>query len=396
MYVSNVVRMSMLTTILFLSACRKVDRAIDVAEKGVDAIDKAVHSLERGIDTFDDGIDVLSGLKENLDNEVYKDQVQDLIVRTGEVAKTTTRTAGQVAENTLKASVDFTRERLIADLKNLKGKMLGQPMLPRVPVLSNAQSPKIDFKDSSRQTITIVGWNLDVAKKDPNKYRLTVQNATSQNRVVDAKLVSYQGQYSLTVDVSSSGVELQYHDKKLVFEGYTKPFELSIVNSDPPPRPPPPQPVSLSPSAKVNTSAKHASLLRENADVGTDDWTLVQVAYQLRIGQGHRSVEAKIEWDVFEGEKDKKLKKTHIRNTRDWHQVWSLPPPYDRVISIGAGIDGNTEKWYRGKQHGPKSFPNVGGLQDVAVTFDGGGGDDLDDQALSAVLRFTVSVIDEN
>lgn len=136
-----------------VAGCGKVDH-------GLAALDNAINELKQTNKTFDDFKNILAGTKDKLDKGEYKSQIDDLIGRTS-----------QVAQLGVQGSVDFTRTRLLEDLQNLKRSMLGQPLLERVPILSNPQSPKIDYRDTSRSTLTVVGWNLDIAQKAPEKFK---------------------------------------------------------------------------------------------------------------------------------------------------------------------------------------------------------------------------------
>jgi len=245
------VSVSLVAAALSLTGCQLLENLGNSVDDLVDNVDEAILQLERGIDTFDQGIEILDSLANNLDDGTYKDQVEELVVTTGNVAQTVARTAGQSAENTYKASVDFTRDRLVDDLTNIKNQLLGRPPVDRAPVLSNAQSPYIDYQSANRTSVTIVGWNLDVAARDPGTYRLVLENTESGLREVGRQFIAYHGQYAVTVNTSGNGVPLQFHDSKLVFENYEQPFSLLVINSDPPPPvvaepPPPPRRIEVS------------------------------------------------------------------------------------------------------------------------------------------------------
>ncbi len=198
----------------------------DTANRAATSLEGAVKELQKGAKTFDELKIILADLKTKLDNEVYKRQVEDLI-----------HTSGQVAQLSFEGSADFVRQRVIEDLQALKAGITGQPMPARIPVLSNFQSPSIDFRNTARTTVLIVGWNLDVAAGDTTKYSVDVENTKAEKRPVPEVFVSYQGQYAVVVNVSSSGLPLTHHDARLVFNGYAAPSHVAIVKSDPPPPP---------------------------------------------------------------------------------------------------------------------------------------------------------------
>jgi hypothetical protein len=193
--------------------------------RGIGAnIDRAINDLSRGVDSFEQAVDVLEELKGDMDEGTYKNQVEGLI-----------RTTGQVGQLTYEGSLDFTRTRLIEDLENMKRRLRGQQPLPRKPVLASSDNVRIKLDDPARSTVTIVGWNLDTAAADREKYSVSVHNLHSGPRKIPADFVAYQGQYAVTVNVSKSGFPLEDHDSKIVFEGYDKDFEVVIVDSAPPP-----------------------------------------------------------------------------------------------------------------------------------------------------------------
>ena len=189
-----------------------------------DDIDSAVSELSRGVDSFEQAVDVLEGLKGKLDKGDYKNQVENLI-----------RTTGQVGQLSIEGSLDFTRTRIIEDLENMKRSIRGQEPLPRKPVLASTDNVRVDFDDEARSTVTIVGWNLDVAAKDHRQYTVTVHNAQSEPRSIPFDFIGYQGQYAVTVNLSKNGFPLQYFDSKIVFDGYDKEFSIVVVDSSVPP-----------------------------------------------------------------------------------------------------------------------------------------------------------------
>jgi hypothetical protein len=222
-------RSLLLTLVLVFAAalvpgCSQIDRLTK-------SVDSAIAQLERGVNNFQDIKAILEDTKEKLDKEKYKNQVDELAGRTSEVA--------QIG---VEGTLDFTRQRVIDDLRNMKREILGQPLLPRLPVLTNCQSAKVDLTSPSRTSLTFVGWNLDVVqqiamKNEYRPYKVVIKNAKGADRNIDWKWVTFQGQYAVTIDVSSSGVLLQHYDNKIVFEGLDPAFEIAIVNSNPPPLP---------------------------------------------------------------------------------------------------------------------------------------------------------------
>lgn len=208
-----------LFSIIFLVitiSCGSVDHALE-------SVDSAIVELQKGNKTFADITKILEDTKHKLDKGEYKSQVDEMVNR-----------VGQVGQKGGEAFVDFTRSRVIEDLQNLKRSIRGEHPLERLPVLSNSQSPKIDITSTSLSTLSIVGWNLDVAKDHPEKFSVVVHNAKTGERTIDDRFVTYQGQYEVTLNLSSSGIKFHHFDSKLVFKGFNPQFEIAIINSDPP------------------------------------------------------------------------------------------------------------------------------------------------------------------
>lgn len=189
-------------------------------------VNNAINEVKVANKNFADLNATLAKTAKNLDEGIYKEQVKEIADR-----------ASQVAQLGIEGSFDFTRSRVIDDLENLKRSLSGKPMLQRIPVLSNAGVSDIDRTSASRTSVTVVGWNLDVAQKDKQKYKVRIENENEANsRDVNFIHVTFGGQYAVTVDVSSSGIPLQDHDKKLVFQGFDPVFEIAIINTNPVPR----------------------------------------------------------------------------------------------------------------------------------------------------------------
>jgi hypothetical protein len=190
----------------------------------LNAVDNAINELKQGNKTFEDMKNILGDTKDKIDKGLYKDQVDALLGR-----------VSGVAQLGVQGTVDFTRTRAIEDLESIKRSILRQPPIDRVPILTNAESPKIDFSSVSRSTLTVIGWNLDVAQKNPDKYKVVVKNTKEPERLIDRAYVPFQGQYAVTFNVSNSGMTFKPYDVKLVFEGFDPLFEIAIINAIPPP-----------------------------------------------------------------------------------------------------------------------------------------------------------------
>ncbi len=197
-------------------ARNRVDHALN-------SVDDAIAQLSKGVQTFDDIKKILQSTQNNLDSGEYKRQIEDVV-----------GTVGNVAQLRVQGTVDFTRQRVIDDLLNIKHAIKGEPPEARIPVLSAANAPTVDFVSPARSAITIVGWNLDVAAKDRTNYPVTITNEKLGKRNYEPTArISFQGQYAVTIPVDSAS-PLKNDDLRISLEGYRQPFEISILNSKTP------------------------------------------------------------------------------------------------------------------------------------------------------------------
>jgi|GEM_PF-4830223 len=138
---------------------------------------------------------------------------------------------------------------------------------------------------------------------------------------------------------------------------------------------------------RISTGGEDTAVTRQDSEIDTDDWTLIQLTSQdLSLSPDRRTVRFDIVWHAFEGEKNKELKKTIIRSAKSF----SIPfaKPVREFVSprhIGA-----RNEWYSGERHTPQQFPNHGLLKNIRVRFDAKGGNDHLVQQLRAELSFTL------
>jgi len=226
---------------MFLVGCDEYKKAkVAVLDAGL-MVQQTIDELKKGNKTFSDIKTLLEGLKGNLDNGEYKSQVDSTIAR-----------AVQAFQVGGESYVDFLRNRVIEDLESLKATVTGKDPPPRIPILASTEIAAVDFESSSRKSVTVIGWNLDVAQKDQKKYYVAIENAQDGRRNADWARISYNGQYAVTVDVSQSTGILKHHDNKIVFVGFDPAFEISVIKSIP--APPPPAPVIVQAIIGVKTT----------------------------------------------------------------------------------------------------------------------------------------------
>lgn len=236
------------------AACSQVDRAVDTVQDGINKLNDQAGKANV---TARDIADVLKGVQEKLDNETYKNQVEELI-----------RSSGGAMQIGGQGVVDFTRTRVKEDLSNLILTIRGKPLPPRVPVLANTDSVKVDYTNAGRSTVTIVGWNLDVAAALPEKYKITVLNPSTGSRPILREHIGFQGQYAVSLNVSpNGGVALHDYDAKIVFEGFDPLFEILIVKSTP-----------ASPVPDTNERIYELQISTQNIkDAGTDSDVFIRL-----------------------------------------------------------------------------------------------------------------------
>jgi len=142
-------------------------------------------------------------------------------------------------------------------------------------------------------------------------------------------------------------------------------------------------------TAQIVTTGQDAAVTREDDEIDTDDWTLVQLTSQrLRLSADRRTVFFDVAWQACEANDDKKL---------DGHTVIASSKtfsyPFNKPIKafISPTSIGNRDQWYAGKSiFDPQAFPNHGLLSNIRVRFDADGKRDHTAQLLRAELNFSV------
>jgi hypothetical protein len=191
---------------------------ISCGSSPVDAVNAALEELGNGATTFQRLQTTLEDVKQGMDKETYKAQVQNLITTTGQVAQISTQ-----------GLVDFTRARLREDLEDLKVTLLGGTPSPRPPVLSGAPVGGLDYEN--RHPVVVVGWNLGRISSNRKDFPITIENLNPRDsRDVPAHALSFQGSYSITLDLKATE-QLRLDDVKIVFGGLVDRFEVPIINS---------------------------------------------------------------------------------------------------------------------------------------------------------------------
>lgn len=139
---------------------------------------------------------------------------------------------------------------------------------------------------------------------------------------------------------------------------------------------------------QITTTGNDARVIRQDAEIHSDDWTLVQIVSQeLSLSADRNVVDFKLVWRAIEAEEDQTVKaKTIIESIVTIQKP--LPRPAKHIISPTQ--IGPREEWYAGEVQRPVPFPDHGLLSNIRVQFDGPGGKDDQLQHLEADLEFEV------
>jgi len=141
-----------------------------------------------------------------------------------------------------------------------------------------------------------------------------------------------------------------------------------------------------------------AMLVRSDWDLGTDDFTRVDVTHKFTVRADGRHVDLSVVMDAIELDKQNGKPvdkgKTHIRTAKTI-EVFKMPDNDPRrIMSVKAvALEAKTSKVVNGKLHEEFTYNDgvVGSLRGVKVKVDGKG-DDKVNQSLNATAHFSVIV----
>jgi hypothetical protein len=153
--------------------------------------------------------------------------------------------------------------------------------------------------------------------------------------------------------------------------------------------PPPCQPISVD-RTDINTGSMNAKIVKGDSEVDSDDWTSVDLAYQIK--KSSRDVQLELKWAVQERNKDQSRGDTRIESKRNF-TLFRLGPGGCIISGLSADVvlSADHEEYYRDRVHGQQEFPAIGSLERIRVVFDHKGSDDRSIQSLTASLPgFTV------
>lgn len=138
-------------------------------------------------------------------------------------------------------------------------------------------------------------------------------------------------------------------------------------------------------SFQVRTTGSDASIVTGDDEIDSDDWTSVELSYSVRIVNASREIQLTVDWYSQERNSNKSKGNTRYRSSKTFTLFRAQSGSViDDVQGINLSASG--EEYYRGEVHGFKPFPDVGSLRNIRVKVDADGGNDRQQQALTATL----------
>jgi|GEM_PF-2444186 len=136
---------------------------------------------------------------------------------------------------------------------------------------------------------------------------------------------------------------------------------------------------------QVRTTGGDASIVTGDDEIDSDDWTSVELSYSVRIVNAGREIQLTLNWYSQERNSNKSKGNTRYKSSKTFTLFRAQS---GSIIADIQGIDlsANREEYYRGEVHGFKPFPATGSLHDITVRVDADGGNDMQQQALTATL----------
>ncbi len=190
--------------------------------------------VDRGLDLIEEAIDKLE--EQSIDWRETLEATRDSLIAAGqstlahEVSDILSRAVSDVGIE-LRCDIDFLRDRVKEDLKRLRA-TLTKETVKLVPVFCQATPKVIDMHvaPERRTHIEISGYNLDVAS-----VQVFLENNQNQRINVSNALAS-PTRYLITLNLGSSGVPLDLHSSKIIFElGGGETRSVNIIQAPPPP-----------------------------------------------------------------------------------------------------------------------------------------------------------------
>lgn len=147
-------------------------------------------------------------------------------------------------------------------------------------------------------------------------------------------------------------------------------------------------------SRNIITNGSDARIISGDAEIDSDDWTGVELAYTIEKINGDREIQITIKWYSQERNNNLSTGDTRIMSSKIF-SLYKIDDCPELVIKNIRGLElqGSETNNFQGEVHNFVDFPDCGSLRNVNVRFDGSGSDDVPMQYLKAQMpHFSVEL----
>lgn len=134
----------------------------------------------------------------------------------------------------------------------------------------------------------------------------------------------------------------------------------------------------------VRTTGDDARTAAGDDEIDSDDWTSIELSYTIRI-VANREIQLTLVWYAQERNSNRSPGNTRFRSSKSFTIYTATPGSVIDKVQ-GVELSANREQYYQGEVHGFKEFRDTGSLQGIKVRVDAAGGNDRQQQALTATL----------
>jgi hypothetical protein len=169
------------------------------------AIDDAIRAMSQESRSWRDELEKLQERIAHDAQTTIKNEVQNTLVR-----------ATAAAGSNFRCTIDFIRDRVIEDLRQIRAMVTGEKASPRQPRICQVVPDAIDmsFEPSRRNLITYDGYNFDQAEI---KVALQERRGDKDVNLVDVtSQLAKQTHYRMTLNLSENGVQLSPLSQSIV------------------------------------------------------------------------------------------------------------------------------------------------------------------------------------
>jgi PKD repeat protein len=145
----------------------------------------------------------------------------------------------------------------------------------------------------------------------------------------------------------------------------------------------------------IRTTGDDARRATGDDEIDSDDWTSVELSYSIRV-VNNREIQLTLVWYAQERNSNRSPGNTRFRSSKSFTLFSATPGSIIDKVQ-GVELSANREQYFQGEVHGFKPFPDTGSLQGIRVRVDADGGQDRQQQALTATLGgFSVNLMPGN